>query len=130
VSPERPLYRSTAATSERAQDSRTVDAEKAEPAIRRAMLDGGSCTVEADGRRRVLLHEPAIDAPLKSWIWPFSLMSPHRVRFILYEDSMRATTMTYEKARIGEAIKYFLLGLPPRAKIAITRDRPTGGARS
>ena len=112
-----------AAERERALDSRTLDAEKAEPAIRRAMMEGGTCTVHADGRRRVLIHDPARDAPLASWPWPFHLLSPHRVRFILYEDTMPTSTVTYEKARIGEAIKYFLQNLPPRAKIVITRER-------
>jgi hypothetical protein len=119
------FHRSTAATTERPQDARTVDAEKAEPAIRRAMLDGGSCSVEAEGRRRVLVHDPNVDAPLRSWPWPFHLLSPHRVRFLLYEDSLHATTMTYEKKRIPDAIRYFLQGLPPKAKIVITKDRPS-----
>ena len=119
------FHRSLAATTERPQDARTVDAEKAESAIRRAMLDGGTCSVEAEGRRRVLVHDPKIDAPLKSWPWPFHLLSPHRVRFLLYEDTLQATTMTYEKNRIDDAIRYFLLGLPPKAKVVITKDRPS-----
>src|SRR5258708_4143912 len=117
MSSNRTFHRSTAASTERTLDSRTLDAEKAEPAILRAMLDGGSCSVEAEGRRRVLVHDPAVDAPLKGWPWPFPLFSPHRVRFIIYEGTMRTGSMTYEKAKIGEAIKYFLLGLPPRAKV-------------
>jgi len=119
------FHRSLAATTERPQDARTIDAEKAEPAIRRAMLDGGTCSVEAEGRRRVLAHDPKIDAPFKHWPWPFHLLSPHRVRFLLYEDTLRATTMTYEKNRIDDAIRYFLQGLPPKAKVVITKDRPS-----
>jgi hypothetical protein len=119
------FHRSTAATTERPQDARTIDAEKAEPVIRRAMLEGGSCSVEAEGRRRVLVHDPKVDAPLKSWPWPFPLLAPHRVRFLLYEDTLRATTITYEKKRIPDAIRYFLQGLPPKAKIVITKDRPS-----
>ena len=119
------FHRSLAATTERPQDARTVDAEKAESAIRRAMLEGGTCSVEAEGRRRVLVHDPKVDAPFKDWIWPFPLLSPHRVRFLLYEDSLHATTISYEKKRIDDAIRYFLLGLPPKAKIVITKDRPS-----
>ncbi len=126
MSPGAPqFHRSLAATTERPQDARTVDAEKAEAAIRRAMLDGGTCSVEFEGRRRVLVHDPRVDAPLKRWIWPFHLLSPHRVRFMLYEDALRATTITYEKERIADAMKYFLQGLPPKAKIIITKDRPS-----
>ncbi len=125
MSPGAGFHRSTAATTERPQDARTVDAEKAEAAIRRAMLDGGTCSVEAEGRRRVLVHDPKVDAPMKGWPWPFHLLSPHRVRFLLYEDALRATTMTYEKKRIDDAIRYFLQGLPPKAKIVITKDRPS-----
>lgn len=125
MTPERGFHRSTAAATERPQDARTVDAEKAEPVIRRAMLEGGMCSVEAEGRRRVLVHDPQRDAPLAKWPWPFRLLSPHNVRFLLYEDTLRATTMTYEKKRIDDAIRYFLQGLPPKAKIVITRDRPS-----
>ena len=125
MSPGPVFHRSTAATTERRQDARTIDAEKAESAIRRAMLEGGTCSVEAEGRRRVLVHDPKVDAPLKSWPWPFPLLSPHRVRFLLYEDTLRATTMTYEKKRIDDAIRYFLQGLPPKAKVVITKDRPS-----
>lgn len=119
------FHRSLAATTERPQDARTIDAEKAESAIRRAMLDGGTCSVEAEGRRRVLIHDPKIDAPFEKWPWPFSRLSPHNVRFLLYEDALRATTITYEKKRIEDAIRYFLQGLPPKAKIVITKDRPS-----
>lgn len=119
------FHRSTAAATERPQDARTVDAEKAESAIRRAMLDGGTCSVEAEGRRRVLVHDPKRDAPLKDWPWPFHLLSPHNVRFLLYEGTLVATSITYEKKRIPDAIRYFLQGLPPRAKIVITKDRPS-----
>jgi hypothetical protein len=125
MTPAPGFHRSTAATTERPQDARTVDAEKAELPIRRAMLDGGSCSVEAEGRRRVLVHDPRVDAPLERWIWPFHLLSPHNVRFLLYEGTLLATTVTYEKKRIADAIKYFLQGLPPKAKIIITRDRPS-----
>jgi len=125
VRPERGFHRSTAATTERPQDARTVDAEKAEPVIRRAMLEGGMCSVEAEGRRRVLVHDPQRDAPLAKWPWPLRLLSPHNVRFLLYEDTLQATTMVYEKKRIPDAIRYFLQGLPPKAKIVITKDRPS-----
>ena len=108
-------------------DSRTLDAEKAEPAVRRAMLEGGMCSVEAEGWRRVLVHDPAVDAPLKRWVWPFPLFSPHRVRFITYEGPMRASTLTYEKNKMEEAIRYFFRGLPPKAKVIITRERASGG---
>ena len=123
MSREPRFHRSIAATTERPQDARTIDAEKAEPVIRRAMLEGGMCSVEAEGRRRVLVHDPKIDAPLSRWIWPFPLFAPHRVRFILYEGTLPATTMEYDRKRIDEAVKYFLLGLPPKAKVIVTRDR-------
>lgn len=126
MSPDRSFHRSASSIPERPLDSRTVDAEKAEPAIRRAMMEGGNCSVEAEGRRRVLVHEPARDAPLERWPWPFPLFAPHNVRFILYEDTMPTSTLIYEKQRIGEAIKYFMAGLPPKAKIIITRERLTG----
>ncbi len=126
---ERPISRSPEARGERAMDSRTLDAEKAEPAIHRAMLEGGSCTVDAEGRRRLLVHDPRVDAPFRSWPWPFRLIPSHRVRFVLYEDNLPTSTLTYEKKRIPEAIRYFLSGLPPRAKIVITRERSLGGGR-
>ena len=127
MSPERPLFRSASASPERPMDSRTLDAEKAEAAIRRAMQDGGSCSVEAEGRRRMLVHDPAVDAPLRNWPWPFTLFAPHRVRLIIYEDNLPSSALAYEKDRIGEAIAYFLGGLSPKAKVIITRERVTGG---
>src|SRR5262245_33815384 len=123
MSPERTLFRNTSTPAERPMDSRTLDAEKAKPAILRAMQEGGICSAEAEGRRRELVHDPAVDAPLKGWPWPFPLLSPHRVRLITYEGTLRSGSVTYEKNRIEEAVNYFLAGLPARAKVIISRDR-------
>ncbi|MEO5618586.1 MAG: hypothetical protein ABIS67_12510 [Candidatus Eisenbacteria bacterium] len=127
MSPERPLHRTTTMPVERSMDSRTLDAEKAEAAIRRAMQDGGTCAVEAEGRRRVLVHDPAVDAPLRNWPWPFTMIAPHRVRLIIYEDNVSSSSLTYERDRVGDAIAYFLGGLPPKAKVIISRQRVTRG---
>lgn len=127
MSAERPLHRSASTPAERPLDSRTIDADKAEAVVRRTMLDGGTCSVEAEGWRRVLVHDPAMDAPLKRWPWPFSLFSPHRVRFLFYEGTMRASTLTYEKNKLEDAIQYFLHDLPPKAKVSITRERTRAG---
>ena len=127
MSPERPLYSRATIPAERPMDSRTVDAEKAEGPIRRAMQDGGTCSVEAEGRRRMLVHDPSVDAPMRNWPWPFTLFARHQVRLIIYEDNLPSSALAYEKRRIGEAIAYFLGGLPPKAKVIITRERVTGG---
>jgi len=126
---ERPIYRSATSPAEKPMNSRTLDAESAGPAIRRAMLDGGICSLEAEGRRRELVHDPDVDAPLRHWPWPFTLFAPHRVRFILYEGTMRSGSLTYEKKRLEEAIRYFLEGVPPKTKVIISRRR-FGGGRS
>jgi hypothetical protein len=127
MSPDRPLYRRATMPAERPMDSRTVDAEKAEAAIRRTMQDGGTCSVEAEGRRRMLIHDPAADTRFRNWPWPFTLMAYHRVRLVIYEDNLPTSSLSYEQDRIGEAIAYFLGGLPPKAKVIITRERVTSG---
>jgi len=129
VTRERPIYRSATSPAEKPMDSRTLDAEQAGPSIRRAMLDGGICSLEAEGRRRELVHDPDVDAPLRNWPWPFTLFAPHRVRFHLYEGTMRSGTLIYERKRMDEAIRYFLEGVPPKTKVIISRRR-FGGGRS
>jgi len=129
MSRDRPIFRSASVPPERPMDSRTLDAEKSEAAIRRVLEDGGSCSVEAEGRRRELIHDPQVDAPLRGWPWPFTLIAPHRVRLVIWEGTMRSGTVTYEKDRINEAVKYFLTGVSPKAKVIITRHR-FGGGRS
>lgn len=126
MSPDRPLFRHSTMPTERPMDSRTVDAEKAEATIRRTMQDGGTCSVNAEGRRRMLIHDPAQDRRFRGWPWPFTLWAAHRVRLIIYEDNLPSSSLIYEKARIGEAIAYFLGGLPPKAKVIITRERNVG----
>lgn len=127
MTPERPLIRNAIRSTERPLDSRTFDVGQAATAMRMALREGGSCSVEANDRRLVLVHDPELDAPLRGWPWPFTLIAPHRVRLLIYEGAMRTSTMTYEKPRIEEAIRYFLAGLPPRAKVVVTRQRPSGG---
>lgn len=124
---DRPILTSATAARERSMDSRTVDVGQASGPIRRALIEGGSCSVEAEGRRRVLVHDPAVDAPLKRWPWPFPLFSPHRVRLMIYEGPMRVSMLTYGRREIERAIDYFLGGLPPNAKVAISRPRGGGG---
>jgi len=51
------------------------------------------------------------------------------VRLVIWEGTMRSGTVTYEKDRINEAVKYFLTGVSPKAKVIITRHR-FGGGRS
>jgi len=110
-------------------DTRTVDAEHGLEPIRRAMLEGGACSVEAEGWRRELVHDPAVDAPLKHWPWPFPLLSPHRIRLQIYEGALRVSTVRYSKGRLDEAIENFLVGVGPKTKIIITRERSLRGAR-
>jgi len=126
---DRPIFRSATTPAERPMDSRTVEAAQAEPAIRLALRDGGTCSLEAEGRRRELVHDPEVDAPLRGWPWPFTLFAPHRVRLNIYEGTMRSGSLSYEKKRIDEAIKYFLGGVPPKTKVIISRRR-FGGGRS
>ena len=127
MSPDRPIFRSASAPPERPMDSRTLDAEKAESVIRRTMMEGGSCSIEVEGRRRELVHDPRRDAPLRGWPWPFTLIAPHRVRLVIWEGAMRGGSVTYDRKRIDEAIKYFLLGAGPKAKVIVTRERFGGG---
>jgi hypothetical protein len=110
-------------------DSRLVDAENALEPVRRALLEGGSCSVETEGWRRVLVHDPAVDAPLKGWPWPFPLFSPHQVRLQIYEGALRVTTVRYSRKQIDEAIDSFLRGVAPKTKVIITRERSLSGGR-
>ena len=110
-------------------DSRVIEAENAAGAVRRTLLEGGSCSVEAEGWRRVLVHDPAIDAPLKRWPWPFPLFSPHRVRLEIFEGALRVTSVTFSKNQIDEAIENFMRGVGPKVKVIITRERPLQAGR-
>ncbi|HTO91072.1 MAG TPA: hypothetical protein VMJ70_08065 [Candidatus Sulfotelmatobacter sp.] len=114
---------------ERSMDSRVIEAENALEAVRRTLLEGGSCSVEAEGWRRVVVHDPAIDAPLRRWPWPFFLFSPHNVRLQIYEGALRVTTVTFGKKQIGEAIENFLRGVSAKTKVIITRERPLKSGR-
>ena len=110
-------------------DTRTVDADAALESLKRAMLEGGSCSVEAEGWRRVLIHDPATDAPLKSWPWPFPLFAPHHIRLQIYEGALRVTTVRYSKSQLDQAIESFMHGVTPKTKIIITRERALRGGR-
>ena len=90
--------------------------------MRRALRRGGRCTVEIGGRRRVLMYDPRVDRPARSWMWPFSLLQSPTVRYVVFEDEKRVSSHIYSRPKLDEAIGYFLRGVEPAATVSIDTD--------
>jgi hypothetical protein len=103
----------------RAGRTRRFAASEAREEMRRALLAGGSCTVEAGGRRRVLMHDPRVDRPATAWPWPLRLFQRHTVRYVVLDEERRVSSHIYTRPRLDEAIAYFLRDLPAEAPVTI-----------
>lgn len=101
--------------------TQTVRADTARPLIRRALKVGGSAAIEFGQRRRVLLHDPRVDAPARPLPWPLSLFQSHTVRYVVTEGGKRISSHMYVLQKTDEAIDYFLRDIDPGVEITITR---------
>ena len=111
----------------RGGDVQRVAASGARESIRRALTAGGSCAVEVQGRRRVLMHDPRLDRPEHLLPWPLRLFQRHTVRYVVLDDERRVSSHIYSRAQMEGAIDYFLRDVPAEAQVAITLtpgDRP------
>lgn len=87
--------------------------------MRQALHNGGRCTLEIGGRRRVLMYDPRVDRPARPWPWPLSLLQSPTVRYVVFEDEKRVSSHIYSRPRVDEAIAYFLRGVEPDAIVTI-----------
>ena len=107
-------------TPRRLPEVQRLDAADARGAMRRALLAGGSCALEVQGRRRALMHDPRVDRPTRALPWPLSLFQAHTVRYVVLDDERRVSSHIYSRAQMGEAIEYFLRDVAPDAQVTIT----------
>ncbi len=105
---------------ERKAEVLSVERVHATPMIRRALESGGTCAVAVGSKRRMLVHDPTLDAPERPLPWPFSLLQPHTIRYVVYEDERRVSSHIFVRNRVDEAIDYFLRDVPSDSKVTIT----------
>jgi len=98
-----------------------VSVREARQPIAEALRRGGTATIEFGARRRVLVHDPRVDAPAKPLPGPLKLLQKHTVRYMVTEGVRRVSSHIYVWNQIDEAIDYFLKDVDSSASVTISR---------
>jgi hypothetical protein len=98
-----------------------VPVREARKPIEDVLRRGGSATIEFGARRRVLVHDPRVDAPAKPLPGPLKMLQKHTVRYMVTEGVRRVSSHIYVWNQMDEAIDYFLKDVDSTCPVTLTR---------
>jgi hypothetical protein len=98
-----------------------VPVHEARKPIADALKRGGSAVIEFGARRRVLVHDPRVDAPANPLPGPLKMLQKHTVRYMVTEGVRRVSSHIYVWNQMDEAIDYFLKDVDETARVTISR---------
>ena len=103
-------------------DNMVVKVREARKPIAEALKRGGSATIEFGARRRVLVHDPRLDAPVNPLPGPLRMLQKHTVRYMVTEGVRRVSSHIYVWNKMDEAIDHFLKDVDSGVPVTITRN--------
>ena len=98
-----------------------VSVREARKPIADALRHGGSATIEYGERRKVLVHDPRLDAPVKPLPGPLRMLQKHTVRYMVTEGVRRVSSKIYVWHQMDQAIEHFLKDVDSSAQVVISR---------
>ncbi len=99
-----------------------VEVKAAAGAVRRCLLNGGSCFVRSGSIERIVVHDPALHRPAARLPWPLSKLQPHVTSYTEMTDGQISGQRNFDRAELDAAVAYFLRDMPPSTIVVITPD--------